>query len=141
MALSLLNKTVGTPSTMRFRSAETGRFVKGLQERVLDEAEDAFSDVMREAAEDLQKELSVPVVRPPARGIRSLPGQYPRMDTQELKLSVTWVVYRAKGKLRGTVETHTRYDRALNKTRPFKRLHERKWKSRIEERLRAALNR
>jgi hypothetical protein len=103
-------------------------------------AEDVFEDALDDVAEDLRKSLSVPVARPPPQGVRSKPGEFPRLDTGRLRGSVRHVTYVAGREiLRGVVVTDTPYDKYVVRTRPYDRLIQSKWQRLVEQRLTIAL--
>lgn len=66
--------------------------------RVKMRAEDAIEQLGGDMAEDLRKNLSVPVDYSTSPPTRSKPGEYPRLDSGDLYRSVNYTVYRAGGK-------------------------------------------
>jgi hypothetical protein len=107
-------------------------------DKVLDTAEEVLDDLCRDVADDLRTEMSIPVdysTKPPTR---SKPGEYPRLDTGALVGSVSYVVYRAAGNVKGVVATAVFYDKYVNATRPFANLIRAKWQSRAEQRFEIA---
>lgn len=94
--------------------------------------ETVMQQFVDDVAAELRRDLAVPVDRSKSPPTRSRPGQYPRRDTGRLRESVQAVVYRAAGVVRGTVATNTPYDGYVNRTRPFVRLTEEKWRQRAE---------
>ena len=111
-------------------SRETDNIMRAVERDV----ETVMQQFVDDVAAELRRDLSVPVDRTKSPPTRSRPGQFPRRDKGRLVASVQAVVYRAAGIIRGTVATNTPYDAFVNRTRPFVRLTEEKWRRRAEQR-------
>lgn len=111
--------------------AYADQLVRQMEAKVEAELEKLGSDV----AADLRQLISVPVDHSTKPPTRSKPGEPPRADTGRLRDSVTHTVYRAGGRLRLVVATNTPYAGYVNRTRPYRRIMNQRWKRRVEIRL------
>jgi hypothetical protein len=98
--------------------------------------EDALQSTLDDVADDLRKELSIPVDRSTKPPTRSKPGEYPRLDTGRLKASVQATMYRTgKDQLHGVIATNTPYDeRLVAIRRDYPAYIQGKWNRLIEQR-------
>jgi len=114
-----------------------GALADKITRQMLDKIETEMETLGQAIADDLRQLISVPVGRD-ERGrvtVRSKPGEPPRKDTGRLYESVTHVVYRAGGRVRLVVATNTPYAGFVNRTRPYRKIMNRRWKRRVEIRL------
>jgi hypothetical protein len=115
-------------------------------EEVMGQVNVAVQDVMDEAvvdiARELQKDLSVPVGRD-ASGrvvVRSKPGEYPRMEKNRLRASVSYRSWRTKNAVHGEISTDVFYDKFLVAIRrDFPAYTESKWTRRLDQRFEISL--
>lgn len=112
-----------------------GAYADKITAELLDRTERKFEEFGKLIADDLRELLSVPVGRNSSGRviIRSKPGEAPRMETGRLRGSVQDVVYRAAGRVRLVVATHTPYARIVNRTRPYKAIMYKRWIGRLRE--------
>lgn len=85
-----------------------------LFDRIARRAEAALLEEMTALKGDVQKRISVPVVRQGGRTIRSKPGEPPRRDTGRLLASAAAQTIDAARTVQGSVSVTTPYAKRLN---------------------------